>query len=554
MSKKRENEIHFGKDARLALKQGVDLVANAVKVTYGAKGRNVLISNSSGFPPHITKDGVTVAKSVEVDDALVRQGALLIQSASESANRIAGDGSTLTTILTQALVNNGFESVDRLRNVNVTDVKRGMDYAKEEIVKIIEGHAVKVESVGEIKNVATISANNDPVIGGYIAEAFEKVGKHGVVSFDNSETHQSYVEFVDGYQFDRGLITPYLITDAERLRSVMDNPYIIITDYVISSASVFENIVNKILEANRENNENRGLVIICDDMEFQCVQLFLKNHAQGIIKVCVVKAPEFGDRRYDMLQDMCIVTGATFVSKEKGDSFETLELDDLGEATSVVADLENTTIIGGQGSVEAITKRAEDIKALMDNKKGYALEVYEKRLGKLTGGAAVIKLGATSEVNLREMKDRVEDAISAVKASIEEGVLPGGASFLYRIGAGIYNLQVPENTTSVAFKLGLDIVKKSLVIPFLTLLENAGYIIGEEVNDPVENLKNNDDIGFNVLTGEFVNMFEAGIIDPAKVIRLATENAIDTVSTMLLTEAIVLGADEKGKGLSNFDL
>ena len=533
MTEKKEHIIIYGKEAREALKKGIDRVANAVKVTLGAQGRNVLISNNRGYSPHITKDGVTVAKSIEVKDALERQGALLIKEVAETTNTAVGDGTTTSTVLAQKLCNDGLDIIED-GSINIMQFRKGMESAREEISKIISSESIKITSKEDVKNIATISANNDAIIGNLISDAYEKIGKHGVISIDNSENTETYIEYVDGYQFDRGLITPYFITDGEKMRTVLENPFIIVTDYILNRADDFTNIMNEI------NKKGRSVLVICDDMEFACVQDFLRNHVNGFVKMAVVKAPEFGDRRYDMLQDICTVTGATFISKEKGDDISSITIDDLGEADSIKIDMDNTTIVGGQGAKELIQKRVDEIKSLMDGKKGYELEIYEKRLGKLTGGAAVIRIGAKSEVDLKELKDRVEDALNAVKASIEEGVLPGGGSFLYRISKGMYIINPPEKQSD-SFDKGYNLVINSLTEPLKIILKNGA------VEDSIKefNLKmvENTDLGIDVTTGEIVNMFEVGIIDPAKVIRSTVDNAVSVAGTLLLTEAIVLGED-----------
>ena len=452
-----------------------------------------------------------------------------------NSNYIVTHNTTTSTVLAQKLCNDGLDIIED-GSINIMQFRKGMESAREEVSKIISSESVKITSKEDVKNIATISANNDAVIGNLISDAYEKIGKHGVISIDNSENTETYIEYVDGYQFDRGLITPYFITDGEKMRTVLENPFIIVTDYILNRADDFTNIMNEI------NKKGRSVLVICDDMEFACVQDFLRNHVNGFVKMAVVKAPEFGDRRYDMLQDICTVTGATFISKEKGDDISTITLDDLGEADSVKIDMDNTTIVGGQGAKELIQKRVDEIKSLMDGKKGYELEIYEKRLGKLTGGAAVIRIGAKSEVDLKELKDRVEDALNAVKASIEEGVLPGGGTFLYRIYKGFYdygkNLSEKEN---YSFYQGYNLVINSLDEPIKTILRNGA--VESSLNDFDVQLYKNSDLGVDVTTGEIVNMFEVGIIDPAKVIRSTVDNAVSVAGTLLLTEAIVLGED-----------
>lgn len=532
MTDKIEHEIIYGAEAREALKKGIDRVANAVKVTLGARGRNVLISNDRGHSPHISRDGVTVAKAIQVKDPLERQGALLVQEVAQTTNNIVGDGTTTSTVLAQRICNDGLDLLKE--DINVNQLRQGMNNAVSEVKDLINSFAVKIDSKESVKNIATISANNDDFIGSLIADAYEQIGKHGVISVDSSENAETYIEYVDGYQFDRGLITPYFITEPDKMRTVLQNPYVIVTDNVLTRADEFKNIMDQISKVGRP------ILLICDDMEFACAQDFIRNHINGFIKVAVVKAPEFGERRYDMLQDICTVTGATFIGKERGDSISSLKLEDLGEADLVTVDMENTTIVGGQGATEEITKRVDEVKGLMNGKKGYELEVYEKRLGKLTGGAAVIRIGAKTEVDLNELKDRVDDALSAVKASIEEGILIGGGAFLARIYHGIYEAKIPENANKDFIK-GHELVIHSLIEPMNTILKNGN--MEDRFIDFRTSMINEDDTGVNVMTGEIVDMFKEGIVDPAKVTRSAVENAVSVASTLLLTEAIVLGDD-----------
>ena len=535
MVNKRENELIYGNEARTALKAGIDIVANAVKVTLGAKGRNVLISNDNGRSPHITKDGVTVAKAIEVTNALERQGALLMKEVADTTNILVGDGTTSSTVLAQKMCNDGIDLLET-GNANVNELKQGMNVAMEEITAQIARDAFKSTDNEFIKNIATISANNDTVIGNIIAEAYETIGRHGVISVDRSQTMETYIDFVDGYQFDRGLITPYFITDPMRQRSVLENPYIIVTDYILNRADDFRVIMEQV------SKKNRPILIICDDMEFGCVQDFLRNHVNGFMKIAVVKAPEFGDRRYDMLQDICTLTGAKFVSKEQGDDITKLTLDELGEADSISVDMENTTIVGGQGATELIEEKVNEIKSLMEGKVGAELEVMEKRLGKLTGGAAVIHLGAKSDVDLHELQDRVEDALNAVKASIEEGIVIGGGAYLFRLGCGMCDSTYDTTKESEDFVKGFDLVFNALKSPMATILRNGSM---EDLLDNFTKyeMRKDKNLGINVITGETVNMFDAGIIDPAKVIRTTVENAVSVASTLLLTEVIILGDD-----------
>ena len=536
MDKKLENVIVYGNDARTALKKGIDTVADAVKITLGARGRNVLISNDRGKSPHISRDGVTVAKSILVKNPLERQGALLVQEVADTTNKIVGDGTSTTSVLTQKMCGDGLIMMNDGMNMN--SFRQGMLQASDDVKKLILDNAVKIESREDVRNIATISANNDTVIGELIADAYEQIGKHGVISVDRSENTNTYTEYVDGYQFDRGLISPYFITEPEKMRSTLINPYIIVTDYILTRADDFKDIMNEV------SRTGRPILLICEDMEFACAQDFIRNHVNGFLKMAVVKAPEFGDRRYDMLEDICTVTGAKFIGKERGDSILNLKIEDLGEANLVTVDLDNTTIVGGQGATEKIEKRVSEIKDLMAGKKGYESEVYEKRLGKLTGGAAVIRIGAKTEVDLNELKDRVEDALSAVKASMEEGILIGGGAFLARIYYGVFDTDTCENKNE-DLKKGYDLIIDSLIEPMSIILKNGDMF--DKMEDFRNTINEEDTTGVNVMTGEIVDMFKVGIVDPAKVTRSAVENAVSVASTLLLTEAIVLGDDYSEK-------
>lgn len=533
MSEKKEHFILRGEEVRDALLEGVNYVADAVKVTLGARGRNVLISKNDGSAPHITKDGITVARSIEVKDPVKRQGALLATEVSKSTNNSVGDGSTTSIVLGQRMSTLGVDFLKKKPHTNVYMFKRGMELAKDIANKILlETYAIPSKSIEDIRNIATISANNDSIVGGYIAEAYEKVNTHGVVSVDVSNDHNTYVEHTDGYMFDRGLLTPYFITNHDKGNSVLTNPLILVTDYILTRSQDFENLMSKAMEKGRD------ILIICEDMEFACLQDFLRNHIKGFIKIAVVKAPEFGDRRYDILQDICTITGGTFISKEKGDSIATFPYEELGEAEKVIVDLENTTIIGGQGSRDFIDEKVESLLKLKDGKKGFELDFLNKRISKLTGGIAVIKVGAVSEVDLKETMDRVEDALNAVKASIEEGVAPGGGCMLYRLSN---DLALPATGEfSEDFIAGFNVVKESLKYPMEMILKNAHC---ENLLEEFIAKIDNKPLGVDVVTQQVTNMFDAGIIDPIKVMRSTINNAVSVTSTLLLTEVMVIGDD-----------
>lgn len=533
MSDKKEHFILRGEEVREALLEGVNYVADAVKVTLGARGRNVLISKNDGSAPHITKDGITVARAIEVKDPVKRQGALLATEVSKSTNNSVGDGSTTSIVLGQRMSTLGIDFLKKKPHANVYMFKRGMELAKDIANKILlETYAMHSTGIDDIKNIATISANNDPIIGGYIAEAYKKVNTHGVVSVDMSNDHNTYVEHTDGYMFDRGLLTPYFITNHDKGNSVLTNPLVLVTDYILTRSQDFEKLMSRAI------NEGRDILIICEDMEFACLQDFLRNHIKGFIKIAVVKAPEFGDRRYDILQDICTITGGSFISKEKGDSIADFPYDELGEAEKVIVDLENTTIIGGQGAKELIDEKVENLLKLKDTKKGFELDFLNKRISKLTGGIAVIKVGAVSEVDLKETMDRVEDALNAVKASIEEGVAPGGGCMLYRLSN---ELALPTTGDfSEDFIAGFNVVKESLKYPMEMILKNAHC---EHLMDEFLNKINQNSLGVDVVTQQVTDMFSAGIIDPIKVMRSTINNAVSVTSTLLLTDVMVIGDD-----------
>ncbi len=524
-------EIKFDFDAREGLKRGVDALANAVKVTLGPKGRNVIIDKSFGGP-QITKDGVTVAREVELEDPHENMGAQLVKQVASKTNDLAGDGTTTATVLAQAIVREGLKNVTA--GANPMDLKHGIDKATQKAIEALENQAIEVgDDTEKIKQVATISANNDEVIGNLIAEAFSKVGKDGVITVEESKGTDTYVDVVEGMQFDRGYLSPYFITDADKMQAVLENPYILITDKKISSMKDLLPVLEQTAQAGKP------LLIIAEDVEGEALATLVVNKLRGTLKVAAVKAPGFGDRRKAMLEDIAILTGGTYVTEERGYSLENTTLDMLGKAERVVIDKDNTTIVGGAGKEEDIKTRIKQIKAQIETTTSdYDREKLQERLAKLAGGVAVLYVGAPSEVELKEKKDRVEDALNATRAAVEEGIVAGGGVALLRAQKSLDELK-PENEDEAT---GITIVKKALEEPLRQIVNNAG----EDGSVVVAKLKEKDgDFGYDVKNGEYTHMLKAGIIDPKKVTRIALENAASVGGMILTTESALIEKKEE---------
>lgn len=524
-------EIIFDLAAREKLKKGVDELSNAVKVTLGPKGRNVIIQKSFGSPT-ITKDGVTVAKEVELKDNAENMGAQMVKEVASKTSDLAGDGTTTATVLAQAIFTTGLKNVTA--GANPMEIKRGIDLAVEKVIKSLKEQTKEIgDSFEKIEQVATISANNDSAIGKLIAEAMAKVKKEGVITIEEAKSMETYVDVVEGMQFDRGYISPYFVTDAEKMEAVYDNPLILIHDKKISIMKDLLPILEKAAQTGRP------LVIIAEDVESEALATLVVNKIRGALKVVAVKAPGFGDRRKEMLEDIAILTGGTVISEEKGYKLEDANLGYLGNAEKVSVDKENTTIVGGKGQKENIDARVKQIKMQIENTTSdYDREKLQERLAKLAGGVAVIHVGAASEVEMKERKDRFDDALHATRAAIEEGIIPGGGVAYLRATETINDLkgENEDQTTGVA------IIRRALEEPLRQIVANAG-LEGSVIVQKVKEGKG--DFGFNARTENYENLFSSGVIDPTKVARVALENAASIAGMLLTTECLLADAKEE---------
>jgi chaperonin GroEL len=523
-------EIKFDIEARDLLKNGVDQLADAVKVTLGPKGRNVVIEKKFGAP-QITKDGVTVAKEIELADAYENLGAQMVKEVASKTGDDAGDGTTTATVLAQSIVQVGLKNVTA--GANPMDLKRGIHKAVEAVVGNIADQAQTIgDDFKKIESVAKISANNDSVIGSLIAEAMQKVNKEGVITIEESKGTDTYVDVVEGMQFDRGYLSPYFVTDAEKMVADMESPYILIHDKKISTMKD----LLPVLEATAQTG--KPLMIISEDVDGEALATLVVNRLRGSLKVCAVKAPGFGDRRKEMLEDIAILTGGTVITEEKGMKLEQATLDMLGQAEKVTVDKENTTIVNGAGEQDAIAARVNQIKMQMETTTSdYDKEKLQERLAKLAGGVAVIYVGAASEVEMKEKKDRVDDALHATRAAVEEGIVPGGGVAYMRAVDALVGLK-GENEDETT---GIEIVKRAIEEPLRQIVANAGKegaVAAQKVRE------GKDDFGYNARTDEYQNLYEAGVIDPAKVTRIALENAASIAGMFLTTEAVIVEEKE----------
>jgi len=523
-------DIKFDSDARDGLKRGVDALANAVKVTLGPKGRNVIISKSFGSPT-VTKDGVSVAKEVELEDELENMGAQMVKEVASKTNDLAGDGTTTATVLAQAIVKEGIKNV--AAGANPMDLKRGIDKAVQAIIIDLEKQAQKVGNSSEkIKQVAAISANNDNTIGDLIATAFEKVGKEGVITVEEAKGMETYVDVVEGMQFDRGYLSPYFVTDADKMIADLENPYILLFDKKISNLNEILPILEPVAQSSRP------LLIIAEDVDGQALATLVVNKLRGGLKIAAVKAPGFGDRRKAMLEDIAILTGGTVISEERGFSLENATLDLLGTAETITIDKDNSTIVNGNGDTEAIKARVNQIKAQIETTTSdYDKEKLQERLAKLAGGVAVLYVGAASEVEMKEKKDRVDDALHATRAAVEEGIVAGGGVALVRTKKTLEKIAT-ENLDETT---GIQIVNKAIESPLRTIVENAGGEGSVVINKVLEGNKN---FGYDAKSETYVDMLEAGIIDPKKVTRVALENAASVAGMILTTECALIDIKE----------
>jgi len=517
--------ITFNIDARDSLKKGVDALANAVKVTLGPKGRNVVIDKKFGGPS-ITKDGVTVAKEIELEDAMENMGAQMVKEVASKTADIAGDGTTTATVLAQAIVNAGLKNV--AAGANPMDLKRGIDKAVNEIVKNINKISQEVgSSYDKIEQVASISANNDNIIGSLIAEAMKKVKTEGVITVEEAKGTETNVEVVEGMQFDRGYLSPYFITDPDKMETELESPYILLYDKKISSMKDLLPILEQTAQGGKP------LMIIAEDVDGEALSTLVVNKLRGALKVAAVKAPGFGDRRKAMLEDIAILTNATVVSEERGFKLESTNIDMLGTCEKVVIDKDNTTIVNGSGDKKNIKARVSQIKSQIESSTSdYDKEKLQERLAKLAGGVAVLYVGAASEVEMKEKKDRVDDALAATRAAVEEGIVPGGGIAIIRAAKTLSKVKGDNDDEQT----GINIIERAVEEPIRQIVENAG-LEGSVVVSKIKDGK--DDFGFNAKNEKYENMLKAGIIDPAKVVRVALENASSVAGMLLTTECVI---------------
>ena len=524
-------EIKFNVDVRSKMQEGVDALANAVKVTLGPKGRNVVIDKKFGAP-HVTKDGVSVAKEVELEDRFANMGAQMVKEVASKTNDQAGDGTTTATVLAQAIINVGLKNVTA--GANPMDLKRGIDKAVAVVVDELRKQSKKVgNDYSKVEQVGTVSANNDSTIGKLIADAMSKVNVDGVITVEEAKGIETEVKVVEGMQFDRGYISPYFMTNTEKLEAVLDDPCILLTDKKVSSMKDLLPVLEPIAR------EGKSLLIIAEDVDGEALQSLVVNRLRGTLKVAAVKAPGFGDRRKEMLEDIAILTGATVVAEERGYTFENVTVDMLGKAEKITITKDNTTIVGGAGSSEQIAERVAQIRTQIKNTTSdYDKEKLQERLGKLAGGVAVLYVGAGSEIEMKEKKDRVEDALNATRAAVEEGYLPGGGVAYIRAAECLKDLK-GENEDQTT---GIHIVARAIEEPLRMIAQNAG-VEGSVIIQKIREGK--DDFGYNARTDEYVNMFEAGLIDPTKVARVALENAASVAGMFLTTECGIVDIPEK---------
>ena len=523
-------DIKFDIDARDGLKKGVDALANAVKVTLGPKGRNVIISKSFGAPT-VTKDGVTVAKEVELPDALENMGAQMVKEVASKTNDLAGDGTTTATVLAQAIVREGLKNV--AAGANPMDLKRGIDKSVKAIVNELAKQSQKVgDSIDKIRQVAAISANNDEAVGELIADAFKKVGKEGVITVEEAKGTDTYVDIVEGMQFDRGYLSPYFVTNSEKMIAELDNPFILLYDKKISTMKDLLPILEPVAQSGK------SLLIIAEDIDGEALATLVVNKLRGALRIAAVKAPGFGDRRKAMLEDIAILTGGTVIAEERGFTLENATVDMLGRAERVAIDKDNTTIVNGAGKSEEIQARVGQIKAQIEvTTSDYDKEKLQERLAKLAGGVAVLYVGAPSEVEMKEKKDRVDDALHATRAAVEEGIVAGGGVALLRARNVLHKIKTENSDEGT----GIQIVYRAVEAPLRTIVENAG---GEGSVVIAKVLESRNSFGYNAKTEKYVDMFRAGIIDPKKVTRVALENAASVAGMILTTECSLVDIKE----------
>ena len=522
-------DIFYNTEARASLKNGVDKLANAVRVTLGQKGRNVVVEKQFGAPA-VTKDGVSVAKEIELEDRLENVGAQMVKEVASKTSDVAGDGTTTATVLAQSIISEGLKNVTA--GANPMEIKKGIDLAKDRVVKFISENSKDIPDSNQIAQVATISANDDEEIGTKIAEAMDNVGKDGVITVEESKTAETYLEFVEGMQFDRGYLSPYFVTNSDSMEAQLEDAYILVHDKKITNMKDILPLLEKVVQSGKP------ILIIAEDIEGEALATLVVNKLRGTFNVVAVKAPGFGDRRKSMLEDIATLTGATLVSEEQGYKLESITLDDLGTCKKVVTDKDNTTIVDGGGDKETITNRINEIRVHIEKTQSdYDREKLQERLAKLSGGVAVLNVGAATEVEMKEKKDRVDDALHATRAAVEEGIVTGGGVILLRASKDLDNVE-----TSANLQVGVDIMKRALEGPIRQICSNAGVepsIVVQKV------LESEDDFGYDARNDEYVDMFKSGIIDPAKVSRVAVENASSISGLLLTTEVAITDKPEE---------
>ena len=523
-------DLKFGSDARTRLKAGIDVLANTVKVTLGPKGRNIIVDKKFG-PPQVNSDGVTIAKEIDLEDSFENMGAQLIKEASKNTNDDAGDGTTTSTVLAQALISEGFKVV--AAGADPMAIKRGIDKALQSVRESIAKQSTPVSGKDQIASVATLSSHDDEM-GNLIANVMDKVGKDGVITVDESKTLDYETDYVEGMQIDRGFLSPYFVTKADTQEAVLENPYILITDGKISAVSDMVPVLEKVLQAKKP------LLVIAEDVEGEALATLVVNKLRGTINVAAVKAPGFGDRRKAMLQDIAILTGGNVVSEEVGRKLDSATLDDLGKCARIVVKKDDTTFVDGEGAKEEISGRVKEINSqIEETTSDYDREKLQERLAKLSGGVAILRVGAATEIEMKEKKQRVEDALSATRAAVESGIVPGGGTVLIKSSAALetFKLKAADET------VGVDILKKALLEPIRVIAENSGYegavILEKVASSKVQNF------GFDAQAGKYGDMISMGIVDPAKVTRAAVENATSVAGMILTTEALIADLPEK---------
>jgi chaperonin GroEL len=522
-------DIFYNTEARTSLKNGVDKLANAVRVTLGPKGRNVVVEKQFGSPT-VTKDGVSVAKEIELEDRLENVGAQMVKEVASKTSDVAGDGTTTATVLAQSIIAEGLKNVTA--GANPMEIKKGIDIAKQRVIEFISENSKDIPDSNQIAQVATISANDDVEIGTKIAEAMDKVGKDGVITVEESKTAETYLEFVEGMQFDRGYLSPYFVSNSDTMEAELEDPYILVHDKKITNMKDILPLLEKVIQAGR------SILIIAEDIEGEALATLVVNKLRGTFNVVAVKAPGFGDRRGSMLEDIATLTGATVISEDKGFKLESTTLDELGTCKKVVTDKDNTTIVDGGGKPEVILSRINEIRVHIEKSKSdYDKEKLQERLAKLSGGVAVLNVGAATEVEMKEKKDRVDDALHATRAAVEEGIVTGGGVILLRASKDLDSIE-----TTPSLQVGVDIMKRALEGPIRQICSNAGVeasIVVQKV------LEGETDFGYDARNDEYVDMFKAGIIDPAKVARVAVENASSISGLLLTTEVAITNKPEE---------